>query len=116
MGYFPWRPGGEFARMSRFRSRPRVPGIGSASSCKAPHEGSAWIASRGDLGMESFQKRERDRRKRQKRQDKAERRRDRSETKKQRSEGATSPSDATPAPLSSILPTESDRPEGRVSA
>jgi hypothetical protein len=65
--------------------------------------------------MESFQKRERDRRKRQKRQEKAERRRDRAESKKQHpGEDPTNPSKLAPTPLAIVLPT--DRTEGRASA
>src|SRR6187397_1629817 len=59
-----------------------VSGRPSASSCKARHEGSAWFREPPrPLRMESFQKRERDRRKLRKRQEKADRRRGRAESK-----------------------------------
>jgi hypothetical protein len=57
--------------------------------------------------MESFQKRERDRRKRQKRQDKVERRKERTEAKKQRPEdGATNSPESNPDPTATAVPVE----------
>jgi len=64
-----------------------------ASSCKALHEGTErCLRAFEAVLIESFQKRERDRRKREKRKDKVERRRERADLKQRREADALKPS------------------------
>ena len=83
---------------------------------QAPHEGpDRWFREPEGLAMESFQKRERDRRKRQKRREKADRRKDRAEAKRrggseirpalpEAAPDAAASTSSTPAPLERTTP------------
>lgn len=71
-----------------------------ASSCKALHEGTErCLRAFSAFLIESFKKRERDRRKREKRRDKAERRLERADLKQRREAEALRPSSASAAEL-----------------
>src|SRR5690349_12390742 len=74
---------------------------------QAPHEGpDRWFREPEVLAMESFQKRERDRRKRQKRREKADRRKDRAEAKRRGvSDAQAAPAEAAPEAAASTTST-----------